>query len=517
MKLNKPAKTYPKMTSLLVAVMGILFLTLFITAQSPSFFLSSRPTGTDSSVFIFNGMQMLNGKVPYVDLFDHKGPLIFLFNALGALIGGVRGIWYVEFVFIFATLIITFILLQKVSGKLPSILMMLCVTALISQGYEGGNYTEVYGLLFGVLAVYGIVDYADKEKMSRITALLFGASCGAAFLLKLTLIVFWAPFFLLFIGREIHAKCFRGAAMIALLVVLGFVVIVLPVVIWLAAIGALSECYQQMIVFNGEYASFASKTDIIYAFLYFTTSNIGFVVALISSVFFLIGTKLNKKSMPHDKGNRLRLLTPTYLIVAIITLLLVAGVTSLTGREYDHYSLILLPCYLVPFMFIAHMIDKLLGHPGILEKSVTAFIAFFLMWQIVLPDFEYGIKRAVANLKGPSQEQAVLISRVTSLSSADDPIVVFGNDCWIYLASDRDSATSYPYQPFSNVMLSDDPSSNSYTTRLKDFINQVDTAQPTLIVVRHDLGTELPFKSADRYDLVYEDDEYYLFAYRATG
>jgi 4-amino-4-deoxy-L-arabinose transferase-like glycosyltransferase len=517
MKLNKTAKAYPKTTSMLAAVMGILCLTLFITSQSPSFFLSSQPTGTDSSVFIFNGVQMLNGKLPYVDLFDHKGPLIFLLNAAGALIGGTRGIWYVEFAFIFATLIITFILLQKASGKLSSLLMMLCVAALISQGYEGGNFTEVYGLLFGVLAVYCVVEHADKEKMSRITGILFGASCGGAFLLKPTLVFLWVPFFLLFIGREIHAKRFAGAALISLFAFLGFMLIVLPVVIWLAAIGALSECYQQMIVFNGEYARLASKTDIVYAFLYFTTSNIGFVVALMSSVFFLVGTRLNKKTAPHDKGSRLRLFTPSYLIVATITLLLVAGVTGLTGREYDHYSLILLPCYLIPLMFVAHSIDRLLVRPGILEKSVAALIAFFLVWQIVLPGFEYGIKYAVATLRKPSQEQDALISHIKSSSSADDPIVVFGNDCWIYLAADRDSATSYPYQPFRYAVLSDGSPFNSYTTRLKDFVNQVDAAQPTLIVVHHDLGTELPFRSANSYELIYEDDEYYLFAYRSTG
>ena len=37
---------------------------------------TTLPTQTDSSVFLYIGKQMHMGKIPYIDLFDHKGPAL---------------------------------------------------------------------------------------------------------------------------------------------------------------------------------------------------------------------------------------------------------------------------------------------------------------------------------------------------------------------------------------------------------------------------------------------------------
>ena len=44
-----------------------------------------HPTG-DSAAFVFIGKQMLKGKVPYLDYFDHKGPLLYLIEYAGLMI-----------------------------------------------------------------------------------------------------------------------------------------------------------------------------------------------------------------------------------------------------------------------------------------------------------------------------------------------------------------------------------------------------------------------------------------------
>ena len=38
--------------------------------------------GCDSCVFKQMGLAILSGKTPYLDLFDHKGPVIYFINAL---------------------------------------------------------------------------------------------------------------------------------------------------------------------------------------------------------------------------------------------------------------------------------------------------------------------------------------------------------------------------------------------------------------------------------------------------
>ena len=79
--------------SWMIPFLLLIFISLF---SLPGITLPNR----DSSVFQYAGAQMLAGKIPYLDFWDHKGPLIFVVNALGAWIhgGDPSGVWLVELV-----------------------------------------------------------------------------------------------------------------------------------------------------------------------------------------------------------------------------------------------------------------------------------------------------------------------------------------------------------------------------------------------------------------------------------
>ena len=51
---------------------------------------------------------MLKGKVPYLDYFDHKGPLLYLIEYAGLMIsrGSTNGLWVVEVINMAAALVI---------------------------------------------------------------------------------------------------------------------------------------------------------------------------------------------------------------------------------------------------------------------------------------------------------------------------------------------------------------------------------------------------------------------------
>ena len=46
----------------------------------------------DASNFEYFGYAMRKGDIPYTQIFDHKGPMIFLINYIGYLIGGPFGV-----------------------------------------------------------------------------------------------------------------------------------------------------------------------------------------------------------------------------------------------------------------------------------------------------------------------------------------------------------------------------------------------------------------------------------------
>ena len=61
-----------------------LFLLIFSWSTSPLY----QTYGGDSPFFQIIGLGITQGKVPYVDLFDHKGPVPFFMNALVVLLHG---------------------------------------------------------------------------------------------------------------------------------------------------------------------------------------------------------------------------------------------------------------------------------------------------------------------------------------------------------------------------------------------------------------------------------------------
>ena len=88
----------------LLIILGTLWFTLF----SPQHPMKQWDSTTDSSVFRTVAMMMRHGAIPYRDTFDHKGPLLYLLNWVGACINEMWGIWLVEVVFLAVTFFITY-------------------------------------------------------------------------------------------------------------------------------------------------------------------------------------------------------------------------------------------------------------------------------------------------------------------------------------------------------------------------------------------------------------------------
>ena len=49
--------------------------------------------GADASVFLTVTKGILNGKIPYIDLFDHKGPIFYWMETIGYFFGGRTGVF----------------------------------------------------------------------------------------------------------------------------------------------------------------------------------------------------------------------------------------------------------------------------------------------------------------------------------------------------------------------------------------------------------------------------------------
>ena len=67
-----------KKYSNILVILCLLFITFLICMLSPlDIFTFNAASWIDSSVFKYIGWQMAEGQIPYLDMFDHKGLLIY--------------------------------------------------------------------------------------------------------------------------------------------------------------------------------------------------------------------------------------------------------------------------------------------------------------------------------------------------------------------------------------------------------------------------------------------------------
>ena len=104
--------TIQKKYLLIYFVISILFMLCLSTSTSP---LYNIPYAGDTAMFQTIGKYWAEGSLPYVDLWDSKGPLIFAVNALGYLLTGQRwGIMIIQVICLFIAFAIYSLLPSKI-------------------------------------------------------------------------------------------------------------------------------------------------------------------------------------------------------------------------------------------------------------------------------------------------------------------------------------------------------------------------------------------------------------------
>ena len=131
--------------------------------------------GCDASFFTLVGRGMLEGKVPYRDFYDLKGPYFFFIQALGQLIHrGKEGLFVLEVIALFASLVLIFKTGRLyISYKKTFVVIGLFLWAYISMLW-GGNCLEEFMLPLNLLVLYLTLKYYDNPNLiAAITGLCF--------------------------------------------------------------------------------------------------------------------------------------------------------------------------------------------------------------------------------------------------------------------------------------------------------------------------------------------------------
>lgn len=229
--------------------------------------------GSDNAMYLTMGTALAKGWAPYVDVFDHKGPLLFALQGLPQWIGGgynLTAVFLQEVVALFACLTVVRALARVLSC--PPVWAQLVYLAMTCAFMDGGNLTEEYTNLPTLLALYMALRVFGQEKIGEklfLPAAGMGVCAAAAFSLRANnALPIFALVAVLAAGLAITQR-FAQLGQCAAGFTLGLLAVFLPILIWLAAKGALSAAWYGAIIHNMMYAD--SGTGDRFAAL-FTTS-----------------------------------------------------------------------------------------------------------------------------------------------------------------------------------------------------------------------------------------------------
>ena len=229
--------------------------------------------GSDNAMYLTMGTALAKGWAPYVDVFDHKGPLLFALQGLPQWIGGgynLTAVFLQEVVALFACLTVVRALARALSC--PPVWAQLVYLTMTCAFMDGGNLTEEYTNLPTLLALYMALRVFGQEKIGEklfLPAAGMGVCAAAAFSLRANnALPIFALVAVLAAGLAITQR-FAQLGQCAAGFTLGLLAVFLPILIWLAAKGALSAAWYGAIIHNMMYAD--SGTGDRFAAL-FTTS-----------------------------------------------------------------------------------------------------------------------------------------------------------------------------------------------------------------------------------------------------
>ena len=216
--------------------------------------------GVDSEIFKIMGIGILEGKVPYRDLFDHKGPVIFFINALGQLISpGRAGLFLLQTV----SLSCAFVLIYKISRLFSSVKKSVAIALLIGLFVTalgiGGNQVEEWELPWQLLSVYLALKYLlgfEKNPIHLpVYTLIYGICFGIVSFTRLNDGALIGGMMIGFAAFLILKKQQRQLPLNIALFLSGWALTAVPVLLYFGRNGALSEFFYGSYTHNFLYAA----------------------------------------------------------------------------------------------------------------------------------------------------------------------------------------------------------------------------------------------------------------------
>ena len=389
----------------------------------------------DYAIFSYIGQQILRGKMPYTQLWDHKPPVIFYLNALGLRLtgGDLTGIWILEVLAFLAGALILFRLLRDRFPKWLSLFVIVPGLLHYVRVLDFGNYTEEVTLFF-VLCALGLY-FSSRGGKSFPGGFLSGILCGLAFTSKQNTIGCWIALFLtdlmLFLSNREGRSFFRERLSFWLSAAAGFLAVNAAWVIYFAANHALSAYWDVAFRFNLIYSEKSGDSRLACAWTTLT-----FLPSISPFLFFGYCSWAAACVHALRSGIRNFIKNQPLCVWALIDLPVELFFAGLSGMNYQHYFILcILPLTILLCSALFRLSEKI--H---LSRNRFAILTVLILFAASAPLF-----RCFRDNYIPRAQSSYTKTRGYLLSETvpDEPVLVWGSRSAIYVMSGRYAPTAY--------------------------------------------------------------------------
>lgn len=347
-------------------LLSILFL-LIGTKSSPLYQFNDW---VDANIFFTVGKSMVRGVVPYVELFEQKGPLLYLIYGIGSLISYKTffGVFLLEVAFFTIFLYYTYRCFQLYLKKETCCwLLPLFVAAIIPlRCFTHGGSAEEFCFPFLMISLFHLLKFLKEEelKISKKVIFINGIIAGGILWIKYTLLGFWFAwmlciFLLLFSNKRIKEAIQDGFIFLG-----GMVLASIPWILYFGLHHGIQDLIEVYFTFNIKYySSEVSLFEKLGKTLHLLQFNFRYYLQFTFFILIPIVISFFTPILFPKKGRSFVLLLSVFLLGIGI---------YIGGTNYRYYALILAPFMMLGFLLI-----------GILIEHYFSYSKTSVLWAIV--------------------------------------------------------------------------------------------------------------------------------------
>ncbi len=442
-------------------------------------------------MFLLTGRGILEGKVCYADLFDHKGPVLFWLESIGYAMGGRTGVWVFQCLLAIADVILLERIFRKLNAK--PLLAVISAAAVFFYTFSHGNLTEELSMPLILTALLLEVEFlaSDNKTHSPWYAFVYGVIIGLLAFIRINNAISICVLILCIGVILVKEKQWSNIVFNFFAGIAGIAVVALPVCLYFYVHDALNDMIYATFLHNLIYAKEHTHAAILSKYF------LNFVFMYAPGVFAVVIFALKA----GKDRNRL------YISLAVSSA--VTYLMLIYSNVYAHYFTLGIPLFAVSVAcafpeFEIKSIKKFFKQGKIASVALTAIVCAFALLSI----YSAGAPFYKTYISKSADEQYYQISESMKAVPEKERNSVIGYGVLADFYIHADVTPCYKYYTLQKWMTSE--KRDVYG----EFIEYLLTEHPLWLVTRADEHDGIITAVLDKYTLVTSDDYYSYYRYK---